>query len=310
MRNNLAKFKRVPWCEVHPTAGSRAFTLTELVVIIGIIALLAATLLPALASTKFRDQLAMCTANCRLWGIAMTTYSSDHQDYFPNGKLPISAGGDPWDVANSFITDLATFGVNNPKMWFCPVRSWSYAQDNAVVQQNLGHPLTSVTDDVAYLFAYASRWPNPDFEELGGGQNYGGLTVQSAGYMVWVKRPIVSAGVSFFPSIYMNGVNGAINPNRNSPYEWLQKSSDAHAAQMPILTDIIISRPNMHSPGTLNALGLKALGPGQGHPAGGSQNGTIQSDNLAFGDGHVETHQASAIFWRYPANGSTYTAFY
>jgi len=310
MKNKSEHFEGISLPGVQPANGSRAFTLTELVVIIGVIALLAATLLPALASTKFRDQLAMCTANCHQWGIAMTTYASDHQGYFPNEPLPSSSGGNAWDVADRFITDMAQYGANNPKIWFCPVRSWSYAGDNAVVQQNLGHPLNSVTNDVAYLFAYASRWPNPDFEELGGGQSYGGLIVNAAGYEPWIKRPITTAGLSFFPSIYMNGVNGALNPNRNTPYEWLQKSSDAHAAQMPILTDIMISLFGMHSPGTLNSLGLKALAPGQGHPAGGSQNGTIQSDNLAYGDGHVETHQASAIAWRYPANGAAFTAFY
>jgi len=309
MEDTPANFKQSSLPEAQATVGSRAFTLTELVVIIGVIALLGATLLPALASTKFRDQLAMCTANCHQWAMAMTTYSSDHQGYFPNEPLPSSSGGDPWDVADSFITDMAQYGENDPKMWFCPVRSWSYAADNAVVQRNLGHPLTSVTNDVGYLFAYEATWPNPGFEEIAGGQNYGGLFVAPAGYQPWVKRPIASVP-PFFPSIYLNGVSGTLYPYRNSPYEWLQKSSDAHAAQMPILTDIIISRPNMHSPGTLNALGLKAIALGQGHPAGGSQNGTIQSDNLAYGDGHVETHQASAIFWRYPANGATYTAFY
>ena len=77
---------------------------------------------------------------------------------------------------------------------------------------------------------------------------------------------------------------------------------------MPILTDIIFGPHS--NPGTLNALGLKAIGPGQGHPAGPSQNGMIQSVNLTFGDGHVETHQGNAIQWRYIASGSGYTAFY
>ena len=40
-------------------------TMTGLLVIIATVALLAATLLPALANTKFRDQLANCTANLR-----------------------------------------------------------------------------------------------------------------------------------------------------------------------------------------------------------------------------------------------------
>jgi hypothetical protein len=132
--------------------------------------------------------------------------------------------------------------------------------------------------------------------------------VSPAGYQSWVKRPIVGAG--YFPSIYLNGISGTLNPNRNSPFEWLQKSSDAHSSQIPILTDIVVSRPNMHSPGTLNALGLKAIGSGQGHPASASQNGIIQSVNMVCGDGHAETRQASVILWRYPANGANYTSFY
>jgi hypothetical protein len=308
MKNNPDKFRKISIRRRQPQAASAGFTLTELVVVLGAIALVAATLLPALASTKIRDQLAMCTANCRQWGVGMMTYASDHNSYFPNEQVPRNVGGNPWDVANSYINDTAPYGLNNPKMWFCPVRSWAYAQDNAVIQQQLGHPLASVTNDVAYLFAYEGRWPDPDFEELAGGDTYGGLTVASAGYEPWVKRSFLGGAGTPFPSIYVNGVNGAINPNRNSPYEWLQKSSDPHAAVMPILTDIIVS--SVHSVSVLNALGLKAVAPGQGHPAGPSLMGSIQSNNLTFGDGHVETHQAGQIFWRYPANGANYTSFY
>lgn len=305
MKDKPANSRQGSSPEPQSAAGSRAFTLTELVVAIGVIALLAATLLPALAGTKFRDQLAMCTANCRQWGVGMTTYSSDHNDYFPNEPLPGTSGPDVWDVANSFLPDMAAYGLSDPKMWFCPVRSWAYQQDNSIIQAQLGHPMKNVTNDVAYLFAWPAVFPNSEMELLVGGNNFGGQQVMSAGYMPWTKRPwLGTAPPTYLPSIYLP--NGNENPYRNSPYEWLQKSSDPHAAVMPVITDIVIS--SVHYIGPLNALGLKAIGPGQGHPAGPSLMGAIQGDNLTFGDGHVETHQANAIQWQYI--GFSYASFY
>ena len=296
MRDTNGHGERFFFFEAQPANRCAAFSITELLVVIGVVILLTATLLPALAGTQFRDRLAMCTANCRQWGLAMTSYSSDHNGYFPNEPLPAASGGDIWDVPKEFIPDVAQYNLDDPKLWFCPVRSWTYATADAWCQQNLNHHITTATNDVARIFAYSGTWPNPAFEELASGGG-GSVGFTSAGYMPWIKRPW---SYNYNPSIYKNGVSGDLNPNRNSPYEWLQKNSDPHAAQVPILTDLVVGQGNNRT--YIQLKGIDDIYPGSGHPAGTSRNGKIQSDNLLFGDGHVETRQAKAMQWRFIAS--------
>ena len=272
-------------------AWRRAFTLIELLVVIAIIAILAALLLPALAAAKYRALVSQCSSNCHQWGISFMDYTIDHDSFFPNEPV-VGSGGDTWDVAPAYITDMALYGVNDPRMWFCPVRGWVYNAANAAVQHHFGRPLTIVTNDIMWLFTFNGTWP-PGFEELASSYNansYNPNVVVSAGYMPWNMRINGAAGLA--PSI-----TGTVPVN--SPYQFLQKSSDPHASLMPVLTDIVLSLPQ-----TTN---VASLDPGVGHPAGASPSGKLQSTDLVYGDGHVETHQAPAIQWRFK---SAYTAWY
>jgi prepilin-type processing-associated H-X9-DG protein/prepilin-type N-terminal cleavage/methylation domain-containing protein len=69
-------------CRSFP-AGRTAFTLIELLVVVGVVAVLAAMLLPALARAKARAKSIQCVSNLRQLDLAAQIYTGDNADFYP-----------------------------------------------------------------------------------------------------------------------------------------------------------------------------------------------------------------------------------
>lgn len=89
--------------DVQPVRSSkRGFTLVELLVVIGIIALLIGILLPSLLRARRAAKDTLCASNMRQITIALMIYCNQSRGDFPPAETPAPAGqttATPWQVA-------------------------------------------------------------------------------------------------------------------------------------------------------------------------------------------------------------------
>jgi type II secretory pathway pseudopilin PulG len=123
--------------------------MTELLVVVAIIGVLLGLLLPALAYSRFRTKVTVCSNNYRQWGVAVALYASDDgKGRLPSFALPVDrmaqySSLEPWFVAQSMITNMSPYGVTVP-MWFCPPRKLQGGAINTATFGNaLGEAMSS-----------------------------------------------------------------------------------------------------------------------------------------------------------------------
>lgn len=114
-----------------PLSRSRAFTLTEILVIVGIISLLAALSFPVFNHIRRRAHQATCVSNLKQLGVAVSLYTQDHDGLFPRGGDPTDLNTDAWaSAANGIyewqvdelppLTFVLSPYIKAPKVWRCP----------------------------------------------------------------------------------------------------------------------------------------------------------------------------------------------
>lgn len=116
MREPAAK-----WCR------SRAFTLVELLVVIGIIAVLISVLLPVLGKAKEAANSAKCLSNMKQVGMTVMLYVNDNKgkwlppykaaEFTPNYT---PSGTPSWNGAFFFTFLSGRYLKEDPKIWTCP----------------------------------------------------------------------------------------------------------------------------------------------------------------------------------------------
>ncbi len=90
----------------RPRAGRLAFTLVEVLVVIGVIVILLGILLPGLASVRRESLASSCLSNLRQLSVAHLSYMAVHKDRFADVGLPHGSLGTP---ARSFVNTLKPF---------------------------------------------------------------------------------------------------------------------------------------------------------------------------------------------------------
>jgi prepilin-type processing-associated H-X9-DG protein len=135
-----------------------AFTLVELLVVIGIIAALISLLLPALARARDAANAAQCMSNLRQQGAAVQMYMSDSGDFLPPYRLTYSTTYCVQPFAFEYLPML--YQTAGAQTWRCPVDNLIDVYAGApVTRGGYPEPLTGVTD-IAYSYALNEDVPS------------------------------------------------------------------------------------------------------------------------------------------------------
>lgn len=270
---------------------SKAFTLVELLVVIGIIALLISILLPSLQKARDSAVTVQCLSNLRQVGMGLTQYSLAHK-----GAMP------PCEIYG-YHNGLAT-GTDNGRFWFNILGDNDYVAVNDSSTGNVMMCPGAIDQEAAWNTA-SPWWTAPESMRDGKGEWY--MRTESA-----TRSP--SGGTQYHRTNYaINAIWSGIaywdtttapNPQKLATAHWVpsymgygkgaaQGDIDNSGRGYPMNTTKV--KDNTRMVIAFDGRWLLAFNPRQINLRHGGRQGRRTMTNMLFLDGHAETLQEKQL---------------
>lgn len=295
--------------QICSASARRAFTLVELLVVIGIIALLIGLLLPSLSRSREEAHSVRCMANLRAIAQAMADYSSDNQGYIvPAYNLPWITGspsnftGGPTQPLDGWacILDRDGYLRSNSQsaktVFYCPDADDLNGTALGVTANNPGFP-QGWTDWPLIFTDPASSDSSPKQATTIPSENMNNII--RVAYWINAYHP---TGQSLTPTqiaqkdLYYTTVVG-YGPDPADAIRLHKTSEIRHCTQLIVVADgVFMGRQSVNGLNMTNSLiGYRHIGrSGQAHTAA----------NAAFADGHAEKIDAADFPCAYATSSS------
>jgi len=283
----------------HQVKSAAAFTLVELLVVIGIIAIMISILLPTLAGARQRAASVQCLSNLRQQGQAMVMYANINKGYIPS-----AVGTSIYVFPESICERLATVMKGNTKIYYCPT--------NELLPPGTQ---TQITPDDFYPPYYGKPWPGNAPTGTGGRILY--WWVGNPNASDWLAAPTRTGTGDDIARFAPAGAPTAPPPPAQ-PYpayvvyrdvdgdgqirdEYMRKLGDKNVAEIVVSTDWSgqIGGTNR---GWFFVHGKQTWMPGNATPADAKKLYRSWKNNL-YGDGHAESKRPDEVVWRWGPGG-------